>query len=66
MSSRSLQDMSSKRLEDVFSVTIFCLPRRLEDVLKMSWKTKNCYDEDVLKMTNEGLRGSNTTFSYVS
>ena len=26
MSSRSLQDMSSLRLEDVFSVTIFCLP----------------------------------------
>ena len=23
--------------------------RRLEDLLKMSWKTKNCYAEDVLK-----------------
>ena len=25
---------SSRRLQDVFSVTFFCLPRRLEDVLK--------------------------------
>ena len=57
MSSRHLQDMSSRRLQDVFSVTIFRLPRRLEDVLKTScvyvietsWKTKNCYAEDVLK-----------------
>ena len=59
-----LQDMSSRRFQDVFSVTIFRLPRRLEyvlktscktpwrrllDVLKTSWKTKNCYAEDVLK-----------------
>ena len=49
--SRRLQDMSSRRLEDVFSVTIFRLPRRLQDILKMSWKTKNCYAEDVLKMS---------------
>ena len=46
---RRLQDMSWRRLQHVFSVTIFCLPRRLEDVLKTSWKTKNCYAEDVLK-----------------
>ena len=25
-----------RRLQDVFSVTFFCLPRRLEDVLKTS------------------------------
>ena len=39
-------------LRDVFSVTISsppkhaisCLPRRLEDVLKKSWKMRNCYD----------------------
>ena len=39
-------------LEDVFSVKISCLPRctiplfskRLEDVLKMSWKTKSCHE----------------------
>ena len=41
-----------KSLEDLFSVTIFRLPRRLEDVLKKSWKTKNCYTEDVLKTTS--------------
>ena len=43
------KNMSSRRLQNVFSVTIFRLPRRLEDVLKTSWKTKNCYAEDVLK-----------------
>ena len=31
---RRLQDMSSRRFEDVFSVTIFHLPRRLQDVLE--------------------------------
>ena len=34
MTSRQLQDMPSRRLEDVFSVTIFCLPRRIQDVLE--------------------------------
>ena len=37
-SSRRLQDMSSRRLQHVFSVTILRLPRRLEDVLKKSCK----------------------------
>ena len=46
---RRLQGMSWRRLQQVFSVTILRLPRRLEDVLKTSWKTKNCYAEDVLK-----------------
>ena len=58
---RRLQDMSSRRLQHFFSVTVLRLPRRLEDVLqkrledilqdvlKTSWKTKNCYAEDVLK-----------------
>ena len=36
MSSRRLQDMSSRRLEGVFSITIFCLPIRLENVFKTS------------------------------
>ena len=44
---------SPRRLQHVFSVTILRLPRRLEDILKTffktSWKTKNCYAEDVLK-----------------
>ena len=37
------------RHQHVFSVTILRLPRRLQDVLKTFWKTKNCYAEDVLK-----------------
>ena len=40
---RRLQDMSSKRLQDVFKTY-------LQDALKTSWKTKNCYAEDVLKI----------------
>ena len=56
MFSRRLQNMSSRRLEDVLSVTIFCLPRHVQDVFKTylqdvfqtSWKTKNCYAEEVL------------------
>ena len=35
-SSRRPQDMSSRRLQDVFSVTIFCLPRRFQDILQGS------------------------------
>ena len=60
MPSTLRQDMSSRRLEDVFSITIFCLARYLQDVLKTpsrclqgvlktSWKTKHCYAEGVLK-----------------
>ena len=60
LKSRRLQDMSSRHLQDVFNVTIFRLPRRLEDVLKTYlqdvFKTyrrlgrqKNCYAEDVFK-----------------
>ena len=47
--------MSSRRLQHVFSVTILRLQRRLEDVLKTSWKTKNCYAEDVLKTCLEDV-----------
>lgn len=36
MSSRRLQAMSSRLLEYIFSVANSCLPRRLEDVLKIS------------------------------
>ena len=46
---RRLEDMSTRRFQHVFRVTIFRLPRRLEEVLKKSWKTKNCYAEDVFK-----------------
>ena len=42
MSSIRLQDMSSKRLEDVLSVTIFGLRIRLQDVLEdaklLAWR----------------------------
>ena len=57
MPSGRCQDMSSRHVfktsSRLFSVTIFRLPRRLQDVLrdvvKTSWKTKNCYAEDVLE-----------------
>ena len=35
ISSRRLQDMSSRRFQDILGVTIFRLPRHLEDVFKM-------------------------------
>ena len=38
---RGLQDMSSRHLQDVFSVTIFRLPRRLQDVLQEVFKTSS-------------------------
>ena len=55
---------SSRRLQDVFSITIFCLPRRLarclqdvfkrylQDFFKTSRKTKNCYAVDMLKASS--------------
>ena len=46
-SSRRHQDMSWRRFQNVFSVTILRLPRHLKDILKTSWKTKKCYAEDV-------------------
>ena len=56
MSSRRLQcnnfsflktssKMSSRRLQDVFKTS-------LQDVFKTSWKTQNCYAEDVLKTSS--------------
>ena len=39
MSLRCFQGMSSRRLEDVFGVTNFCLPRRIQDVLQDVFKT---------------------------
>ena len=50
-----------RRLQDVFSVTFFCLPRRLEDIIarrlaNTSWRRledvledEKCYAEDVFK-----------------
>ena len=65
-----------RRLQDVFSVTNFrltrrltrCLEdvsaRRLEAVLKTSWKTKNCYPETVLKMSSRRL-GNHQMFTGI-
>ena len=39
MSSRHLQDMPSRRLEDVFSAIIFCLPRRIQRRKTVTLKT---------------------------
>ena len=58
---RRLQDMSWRRFQYVFSVTILCLPRRLEDVLqrchedvlKTSWRHLARHLQDVLE--NEKL-----------
>ena len=57
---RSLQDMSWRRLQHVFSVTILRLPRILEDVLqrrfedglKMSWRPLARRHEDILEDEN--------------
>ena len=49
---RPLQGISWRCLQHVFSVAIFGLPRRLQDVFKMSYKTKNCYTEDVSKTSS--------------
>ena len=62
-----LQDVLKNCLEDVFSITIFRLPRRLQDVsrdvfktslqdvFKTSRKTKNYYAENVLKTSSRRL-----------
>ena len=46
---------SWRHLQQVFNVTIFRIPRRLEDVLKTSRETsckmKSCYAEELFKMT---------------
>ena len=69
MSRRRLQDISWRHFEDVFSVTISCLPSRLQGISKTSWrrirktsddvltswKTKNCYTEEVFKTYLEDI-----------
>ena len=47
MSLRCLQDMSSRDLQDVFSVTIFRLPRRLQDVLRHFCKASTRRLQDI-------------------
>ena len=41
MSSRRFQDISSRRIEYVFSVTFFRLPRRLQDAFGEVLKTSS-------------------------
>ena len=41
MFSRRFQEISSRRLQDIFSVTIFRLPRRLQDVLQEVFRTSS-------------------------
>ena len=48
--------MSSRRLEDVFSITIFRLPRRLEDILKTSSRRLARGLENVFKTSSRSLR----------
>ena len=57
MSSRSLQDMSWRHLEDVFSVTIFRLPRLLYDVLEDVKLLPWTRIEDVFKTSQQMFAG---------
>ena len=49
---RGLQDMSSRHLQDVFSVRIFRFPRRLQDVLEMSSRRLARGLQDVFKRSS--------------
>ena len=50
-SSRRLQDMSWRCLQHILCVKIFVF----QDVLKTSWKTKNCYGENVFKISSKNV-----------
>ena len=64
MSSKLLQDMFSRRPQDIFSVTIFRPPKRFQDVLRdvledETFLRRRCVEErlqDVFK-TNKHLLG---------
>ena len=55
MSSRRLHGISSRHLEDAFSVTIFRLPRRRQDVLKKSCEICSKHLHDLLKTSRRRL-----------
>ena len=67
---RCLQDMSSRRLQDSFNVSTLLLPSRLQgiskaylqEIFKRSWKTKNCYAEDVWKASSRHVLKTNKCF----
>ena len=70
-SSRRLEDMSWRRLQHVFSVTIFCFPRRLQDVLEskklLRWRhLQNMSWRHVMKTSSTRLRRNNFTSSKTS
>ena len=54
---------SSRRLQDVFSITVFPLPRRLAKTswrhlarrLEDVWKMKKCYTKDVFKTSRRNV-----------
>ena len=66
-SSRRLQHMPSRRLQrNVLRDVLKTSSRRLQDVFKTSWKTKNCYAEDLLKTSwRHVLKTSWTRFEDV-
>ena len=54
---KRLEDVSRKRFEDVFGRGLANTSwRRLEDILKTSWKIKNCYAEDVFQTSSRRLQ----------
>ena len=67
---RRLQDMSSRRLQDSFNVSTLLLPSPLQgiskaylqEIFKRSWKTKNCYAEDVWKASSRHVLKTNKCF----
>ena len=73
---RRPKDMSWRPLQHFFSVTIFCLPRRLlpntswrclKDIsqghFKTFWKMKNCYTEDMSSRCLEDVFEKNKMFT---
>ena len=60
ISPRRLQDMSSRRLQrNIFSFS----KTSSWPICKMSWKTKNCYAEDVLKTSSRHVLKTSSMFA---
>ena len=58
---RRFKDMPWRNFEDVFSVTIFRLPRRLKDVLRDYFKT---YLQDVFETSSGRLEDISEDLNY--
>ena len=54
-----LEGMSWRRFQHVFSVTIFRLPRRLQDVLKIFWRRLEDILQHILKTSSRRLGRQN-------